>query len=736
MASTKISNSNGNSNGSSSSHIKNNVAGSRLAQIIFAILFLGALVLYRNRDLSPIGHQLDFGSTTVRKRASSSSFSCPVPTFPALLQEAPTTTTTTTTTTTYSTPGICSRLPADLSPSHLWQVYQEVILHGSSSSSRGVDDAEEAAWIQDLYSILKPSMLRKTIRTRPQLQAWGRVLQKLHQRLDNNNTSTTTTTTVSPLQVLILTDKKSMEASCKLPKTILEKLVSSSSSSTTLLTSDHGCEWPVKLQQLLDFMLGKGVVQVTTLAIPHATSRLATLIAKYKLWPLLTTTTSTTTSPQQQQPDVVINAYSSSDMYLPQRGVDVSQTTDYYHEQRTVRQAFIRAVLEPNHCGGGDGGGGDGGDAPLVVLLDDYLGPHHDLLLGELTGLRTLQRLADWYQVPLVSYANMVRPLVLADTTTTSSIWGPDWSSGSPGSGSSTHDKPNNHNTKTQLLAPGHLGVLWALCFSFLDYTVDYCSHHQHHHQAIPIETTTPKNDQPVSVPFVKPEVVELVTNVIPPPLDVDLTLNNVSEKWRQEQIHQQQACRDKIQKQQNHGNATTTTTTCPMYFYPGAGVSKNAAFVSMVQRQESHGWSFVDDGRLLLKSDTKKDSKVTVQVQTSAITLDQQQQPHMLHLFVTTHPDNVVKEVSRLHVTVSSVLVVDDKKKKKKKRVVLLGSMDNISNVHGSDSIVALPYQLFLPSQQSNVLQVELRLEGTSSMEIVAMFLCHHDDPGYSHEG
>jgi hypothetical protein len=323
----------------------------------------------------------------------------------------------------------------------------------------------------------------------------------------------------------------------------------------------------------------------------------------------------------------------------------------------------------------------------------------------------------------------MVRKLVLADTSLY--VWGPDWSSSTSTSGATTNNNKNN-KANTQLLAPGHLGVMWSLLFSFLDCTVDYCGSHQ----AI-TETTTPTFDHPpapapVPVPFVKPEVVELVTNVIPPPLNVDLTLNNVSCKWRQEQIHQRERCEKPQKQQQQNDNPTlTTTTVCPTCFCPGAGAKSQNTFLSLMarQQQQSPGWSFVGD-RLLLRSDAN-DSKLTLQ---SPLMNDQ---PHVPRVFVTTHPDNVIP-ASLLHVTVSSVAVTGNKKEGPRDPVAV-GSM-TISNVHGSDSIVALPCQMSLPqgsswttpnsnsnSNSNRHVQVELRLEGTSSMEIVAMFLCHH---------
>jgi hypothetical protein len=147
-----------------------------------------------------------------------------------------------------------------------------------------------------------------------------------------------------------------------------------------------------------------------------------------------------------------------------------------------------------------------------------------------------------------------------------------------------------------------------------------------------------------------------------------------------------------------------------------------------VLQQQQSPGWSFVGD-RLLLRSDTN-DSKLTLQTTRTTTLMDDQ--PHMLHFFVTTHPDNVMP-ASLLHVTVSSVTV---DQKDRPGDPIKVGSM-TIANVHESDSIVALPYQISLPrsslttpnsnSNSKSHVQVEIRLEGTSSMEIVAMFLCHH---------
>jgi hypothetical protein len=591
---------------------------------------------------------------------------------------------------TYTAPGMCGRLPADVSPSHLWHAYQDVLWQASR-------DTVNQGYLADFSSMMNPSMLRKSVRTRPQLPAWGHVLEKLHQRLlvlDSNNKNDSDNKQSVPLQVLILTDKKSMENSCQVPTSLGGTGATGGTSGTSAgaggssASAGGGCEWPVKLQQLLNVILGTGVVQVTTLAIPHATSPLATPIAKYHLWPL-------TPSLSNSKPDVILQAYSSADMYLPNRGVDVSKTTDFYHHQRNMRQALIRAVLEPYACHDDNDD-----EPPLIILLDEYLGNHHDHLMGELTGLRTLQRLAEWYQLPLVSYAQMVRPLVLSsDPSSSSSMWGPDWSS----------TTTNNHNPNTQLLAPGHLGVLWALAFNFLDYTVDYCSH-----QAI--RTTT----HAAPVPFVEPNVVTLVTKVLLPPMDLDLTLNNISAKWRQAQVQQQQQCDKKKQQQSNRTTTTTmATTTCPMYFYPGSGLSAKALQTIVPSKSKSKyksGWSLdataTGNQNQLLSSHTDN-SQVTL----PATLL---KQPHRLHLFVTTHPDNLGKAFSesKLHVTVSTVVASSSSTKV---------AESVISNVHGSDATVALGHEISLDTlPPDSLVQVELRLEGTSSMEIVAMFLCN----------
>jgi hypothetical protein len=273
-------------------------------------------------------------------------------------------------------------------------------------------------------------------------------------------------------------------------------------------------------------------------------------------------------SSSSQQLDIVINACSSSDMHLPQRGDDVSQTTDYYHMQRTFRQEFVRAVLEPN-CHNDHDDNNNNQASPLLIFLDDYLGPHHDHLLGELTGIRTLvpssacQLCHHGTTLGLGGclFIYLGTRLVILDIYIRCYY-------------QQQQEQQSKHATVGSWTFGSHVV---SFVFLFGLHRRSLCSH-----QAITETTTTsdhpiirsfyhPPVPAPAPVPFVKPEVVELVTNVIPPPLNVDLTLNNVSYKWRQGRIRQRQAC-EKLQIQQQENHNSTTTTMCPMYNYPGAG--------------------------------------------------------------------------------------------------------------------------------------------------------------------
>ncbi len=69
-------------------------------------------------------------------------------------------------------------------------------------------------------------------------------------------------------------------------------------------------------------------------------------------------------------------------------------------------QEFIRTALSSRPCS----------IPPLVVNVDDYLGPLHNSILGELSYKTTLTQLAKWYDTVAISYAEVVRDIAYANT--------------------------------------------------------------------------------------------------------------------------------------------------------------------------------------------------------------------------------------------------------------------------------------------------------------------------------
>jgi hypothetical protein len=208
---------------------------------------------------------------------------------------------------------------------------------------------------------------------------------------------------------------------------------------------------------------------------------------------------------------------------------------------------------------------------------------------------RMLHQVVDYYDTGLISYTQVVRRLVYAETTTLSP------------------------------LATSPSGILWTALYSFLDFTVTYCNHEM-------LMQSTNK-----STPFLSDEVLERVEKVLPPPLDGRQSLLTISQEWQKQQETQEQ-----YKEQICGATQTGRSATCPSVYWAGHPSTASVSHLGQILRQD--GWSVVEDGRLRA---TK--SSATLQWRVPVVTTTS----WYAQLFVTV--EKTIRDPVRLQWTVTS---------------------------------------------------------------------------------
>ena len=590
----------------------------------------------------------------------------------------------------YPMQGICHSLPANVSATFLWNEHLDRILSKLLLTNN-------MPWIQDLLNTFSPFLLRQSILSSPKHVAWKSLVAKFLQQDSSSS---------SPLSILIFMSEESHAAQKRCDR--LPKVLMDANQQQQQQPINRDCSWPQLLQQVADLLLGSGRVDIQIMAVPYFTTEWANLLI-----------------PQlKHSPDIILHDLSIQDIYRPNRTVDVSQTVDYTHALRTQRQTFLRTVLlsAPSPClpppsspssssSSSSSETATSRTSPLPIILDDYVGGHHPQnLLSETIGGRVWQRLADWYQVPLISFATLVQSMILAaadDIDRTQFVFSLE-----------ENEVGTRTNTNTNIV-PSTLGqvlIASSLTFAFLDYTLDYCFYES---------TTMPSTNENI-LSLLQPGVEELVQTVVPPPLTPSLTLQEVSMRWREQQQkqqleqtqHQSLCAADKRKKS---SLSSSSTSACPLVWYTGQATNTSPWNRYLLNNT---GW-IMEQTRW---TSTTMDSCQVWKLPTND---DNKSNNHWLHLVVITHPDtkhDSLLEIEIRHLSTNQVL-----------------ASKTISNTHPSDTTRSKVHSIdwryprhVLNDQDSDneeyVLELKLIQQGIP-FELFGVFLCHGlDDDGMVH--
>jgi hypothetical protein len=684
--------------------------------------------------------------------------------------------------------GFCSTFPADKTASYLWNQNTKLILemtktrmldddddarttnNNNNVDNNDDDDEHEHEWMHDLlHTVLRPVRLRDGLRSLPQAASWGRFVERLHDKLQqqpntesNSNTESHTDNSVPvppvpvpvpppPVSIVVLGGSTVQGVgSCVLPSSMTkaskqqqqqqQQQSSSSDKKKASSSFDHdSCAWPVRLQTMLDRLVGPGVVQVTVVAIPTATTELFTaMLMKDGGGGDSSSDDSDSGSDDSdkrhavQTADLILHAAGSQDNYQFDRRHATMENVQYQEHQRRVQQDFIRASLQSQPCrdNDADDDDADADDAehngnkrvhmhaqPAVVYLDDYLsaGQGHETMVADTVTARVIHQLVDYYTaVGLVSYASVVNRLVttmLAAADTEHGVFGGGGGGGGDAGGSLNYGKV------------AHVGVLWTLVFAALEFTVDYCSHvtsaNTSQDSTAGVKNKNKNNNK--NKPFISEDVFRRVNTVPPPYLNGNTSLVTVSEEWIQEEKKWRNWRKAVCGK--GHNGTVQLPPSCVLAVTSNVGTvggpNKKATslqdYFKPATLNKSVGWKLlVETGGTLRATQAK--ASLTLEM-----VVPEHQSISSVQVFVVREDvDAKTKSTSALTSTAALLQI----------KVILPGNDEKsveVEATHNSAARVALPVRIEVqpPAAAGTLVKLELRLIEGETVDIEGVFVC-----------
>jgi len=309
---------------------------------------------------------------------------------------------------------ICYNLHSQsLSTSQLWKKYLPEIMNASIIPEFLTDEKNDTRR-ELLEQVLTPSRMRRSVVHLPTFSHGiiKNVVEILERRIQDPKKN-------PPLQIAVFGGSVTIGRGCLGKKKGNGKL----------------CAWPNRLELLINQFVGMELVKIHNLGVGGTGSTVGTKVVKYWMYP---------DELKKFGPDVIINGGSTNDALPPWH---LTPEDDYViataDSVRDTLQPFIRTALQSKRCS----------TQPLVIHVDDYLGPQQKQLLGELQYISVMSQLARWYDTVAMSYGELVRDVVYQNT-----------------------DDPTFFNKKDVHYGRwAHQTIAWAVGFTTMNLVQNYC---------------------------------------------------------------------------------------------------------------------------------------------------------------------------------------------------------------------------------------------------------------------
>jgi hypothetical protein len=276
---------------------------------------------------------------------------------------------------------ICSILPSEtFTATRLWQTNLPRIIDASKNPliPELLTDEEDAKMHKILEEILTPSRLRRAVRHLPTFShsIVKNVMEIIQKRIQDPAKN-------PPLRVAVFGGSVTIGRGC---------------GKDTRALYNFPCAWPQRLELLINQFSKMEIIKVYNLGVGGTDSSTGTTKIKYWMYP---------DEISKVGPDVIINSYSTNDS-LPSWDLkpEDDSLTHVMDRSRDFLQNFVRAALQSKQCK----------EPPLVIHVDDYLGPQQNQLLGELSYVAAMTQVAKWYDTMAISYGEVVRDLFYKNT--------------------------------------------------------------------------------------------------------------------------------------------------------------------------------------------------------------------------------------------------------------------------------------------------------------------------------
>ena len=361
---------------------------------------------------------------------------------------------------------LCSYFPTPITASHMWQTHISQI-HTASKNPLIPDlltEEQDAKMHNILSQILSPSRMRRAVRHMPtsprQHASVKHVVQILQKRMHDPKNN-------PPLRIAVFGGSVTIGRGCYGKG-----------------MQNYNCAWPMRLQLLINQFVNMDLVKVYNLGIGGTSSVVGTNMVKYWMYP---------DDLAKVGPDVIINSYSTNDSLPPWDLKDdpkADLVTVVMDNARNALQNFVRTALNSKRCD----------VPPLMVHVDDYLGPQQDVLLGEMSYNTAMVQLAKWYDTVAISYSDVVRDLAWLEGDTT--FYNPT-------------DAHYGHWA--------HQTIAWSVGFASLELLSNYCDD----------EYTLRLHSTPSNIDEMSNKVEARKNHLfLPPPLTRELILKNAKMRF------------------------------------------------------------------------------------------------------------------------------------------------------------------------------------------------------------
>jgi len=384
----------------------------------------------------------------------------------------------------------------------IWKQYLSKVVNATRHEK---DNIKEFLWHDftvELLNVMNSQRLQQSVKTLP-IHYWDRVgdiLDLVHQRwiwLDKNKDSSKTEANSKSeprkVNILILGGSVTLGVQCH------ENPVMKA-----LRFGRKPCSWTSRLQQFIKAMTNqRDLVNFNQITLGGTNTASATTFWNYSLFPN-----------DVPYPDIIINSFSTNDVHVQSIAEAKESNVTLEEYIFDMNEEFVRSVLSNNPPPPFTVENNNGikerceGKVPLLLYYDDYLGNEQREIRQTLSFNRAINTLSVYYGFGFISYADAVRDLVYAKT---SEGW------------FSPHGWPDRQ------IHPGmgmHITSAWVFAFNFLNLATTYCDAMSRKNSDI-LTLLRDKTKRVQNGPL------EHRPLALPPKLDQNLTLDNISKLWQ-----------------------------------------------------------------------------------------------------------------------------------------------------------------------------------------------------------